>query len=209
MGRLLAERHGVGADPDPEGSLVNYAESPREGDWTMRSALVRLAQPEAMRASAVVELIRRLDSALHPLARALERHTVVCDRMISPGSVAEVDGEWQLRDPVTPAPDTRLADLARLHRADPVFADAVVGAYADAVSADVRPLTGEEQQALPLLRAAAAMDALADVLTSWAAAGFRNPPLEPVDRIGAAVFEALERLGVPRESGPPGRGRRP
>lgn len=203
MGRLLAARHEVGADPDPQLSLVNYAESPRGGDWTMRAALVRLAQPEAMRASAAVELIRRLDAALHPLTRALEQHTVRCDRMLSPAAMEEVDGVWELRDPADPAADTRLVDLARLHRIDPAFADGVAASYADVVT-----LSEEEHQALPLLQVAVAMDELGEVLATWASAGFREPPVEPVDRIGAEVFAALERLGVPRESGPPRRGRR-
>jgi len=30
--------------------LVDYAESSRDGDWTLRSALVRFAQPEPTRA---------------------------------------------------------------------------------------------------------------------------------------------------------------
>lgn len=53
--------------------LLAYAEAPRQGDWSLRSALVRYAQPEPQRASAVLELIRRTDGALHPHARRLER----------------------------------------------------------------------------------------------------------------------------------------
>lgn len=41
-----------------------YAEVPRDGDWTLRSALVRFAQPEPVRAGAVLELVRRTDGAL-------------------------------------------------------------------------------------------------------------------------------------------------
>ena len=125
MGRLLAARHEVGADPEPLHSLVNYAESARAGDWTMRAALVRLAQPDAMRASATVELIRRLDAALHPFTRALEQHTVRCDRLLSPAAIEHVSGEWELGEPAESAADTRVSDLARLHRIDPVFADSV------------------------------------------------------------------------------------
>lgn len=74
-GRQLGERHAHDEVADDDPSLLNYAESPRAGDWTLRSALVRLAQPEPVRAGAVLELVRRLDAALQSVrdaARAVE-----------------------------------------------------------------------------------------------------------------------------------------
>ena len=41
-----------------------YADVARDGDWTLRSALVRFAQPEPVRAGVVLELVRRTDGAL-------------------------------------------------------------------------------------------------------------------------------------------------
>ncbi len=60
------------SDDDPL-ALLEYAERPRLGDWSLRSALVRYAQPEPRRASAVLELVRRTDGALKPFLRLVER----------------------------------------------------------------------------------------------------------------------------------------
>lgn len=60
----LAELHRSGDAPDGR-RIIDYAEAERVGGWTLRSALVRFAQPEPVRASAVLELVRRTDGALH------------------------------------------------------------------------------------------------------------------------------------------------
>ena len=65
LGRLLAERHASSVDagpvhPAPEQSVLNYAESARVGDWSMRSALVRFAQPEPVRAGELLEQVALL-----------------------------------------------------------------------------------------------------------------------------------------------------
>ena len=44
--------------------LVDFAERPRTRDWSLRSALVRYAQPEPQRVNDVLELVRRVDAAL-------------------------------------------------------------------------------------------------------------------------------------------------
>ena len=207
-GRLLAERHlGVAAaDPEPAGSLVNYAESSRAGDWSLRSALVRLAQPEPARVAGVLELVRRLDAVLHHLARPLERHTVVCDRSLTLGAITEEASGWQLADPGEPYPDTRVAELVRLATAAGPDGDQVLDAYLGEVD-----LAIEEQQALPLLAVAAEFDGLADQLAAWAPTAPAAPPVEEVDRVCAGVLAHLDALGVPREEGPPpgARGGRP
>jgi len=118
---------------DDDRSLLGFADAPRDQDWTLRSALVRFAQPEPTRAGAVLELVRRTDGAL--------KH----------------------------ADEARTAELA------PVVAE---------------------------------LGALADVLVAWAITRDGPPPVDAVERHGAAVHEALEALGVPREQGPPPRGRR-
>lgn len=52
---------------------LGYAERPRVGQWSLRSALVRYAQPEPARAGAVLELVRRTDAALEPWRERIEQ----------------------------------------------------------------------------------------------------------------------------------------
>ena len=195
-GRRLAERHAEGsAPPVPEVSLVNYAESPRAGDWTLRSAMTRLAQPEPLLVDTIAPLVRRLDAVLHYVARPLEKTTVTCDRALS---LATVDDE-----PVDPYPDTRVADLARL--ADEAGADG--GAVIDGYAA-IAPLGEAETSALPLLGVALAVDRLADALVEWALVAPAPAPVELVTATCASVQARLDDLGVPVEDGPPPRGGR-
>lgn len=199
-GRLLAERH-LGApsvDPEPAGSLVNYAESSRAGDWSLRSALVRLAQPEPARVAGVLELVRRLDAVLHQLARPLERHTVVCDRSLTLDAASETPSGWELAEPADPYPDTRVADLVRLASSAGPEGDQVVDAYVAEVE-----LAPEEQHGLALLSVAVQFDRLANVLVEWAPTAPAPPPVEAVDQVCADVLARLDALGVPKEEGPP------
>ena len=53
--------------------VVDFAERSRVGDWSLRSALVRYAEGQPERVSRLLESVRRLDAALHPHARDLER----------------------------------------------------------------------------------------------------------------------------------------
>jgi hypothetical protein len=193
LGRLLADRHAAPAEPQPQHSLLNYAESSRVGDWTMRSALVRFAQPEPLRASSLLELVRRLDTVLQHVARPLERHTVRCDREL---------GESFTADPIAPYPDTRTVDLARLERAVPDGFATILGSYAA-----VSELDQEEHGALPLLGLALQLDDLAATLTRWANDVAEGPPVAAVDEICAGVRSRMDDLGVPSETRPPGRGR--
>lgn len=137
-------------DPSAPGRLVDYAESPRVDDWTLRSALVRLAQPEPVRAGAVLELIRRTDAALAPHRRRLER--------------------------------------------DEVTTNTAVEAVGD-----------EDPDLVALLRPAVVLDALADVLTAWAAERSGPPPVAEVDRACSTAFELLEAAGAPADGGRRGR----
>ncbi|MDZ7673530.1 MAG: hypothetical protein U5K30_00430 [Acidimicrobiales bacterium] len=56
--------------------LVDFAETTRVGDWTLRSSLVRYAQRSPVAASAVLEVLRRTDGALAPYARQLQTTTI-------------------------------------------------------------------------------------------------------------------------------------
>jgi hypothetical protein len=60
-------------EPPELARVVEFAERPRAGDWSLRSALVRYAQSEPQRVSQVLELVRRVDAALHPHAKLLAK----------------------------------------------------------------------------------------------------------------------------------------
>jgi hypothetical protein len=51
--------------------LVDVSECSRVDDWSLRSALVRYAQPQPGRSSAVLAHVRRIEAVLHPQAKLL------------------------------------------------------------------------------------------------------------------------------------------
>jgi hypothetical protein len=53
--------------------LVDFAERPRVDDWSLRSALVRYAQPEPQRVSDLLDVSRRVEWALSENGSAIER----------------------------------------------------------------------------------------------------------------------------------------
>ena len=195
-GQALAARHRATgpAEPDPAVSVLNYAEMGRTGDWSLRSAMVRLALPEPMIVVEVANHIRRLDTVLHHVATPLAKQTVSCDRAISLGTV---DGE-----PIDPYPDTRIADVARLAASAGPVGDVVVESYVGEVE-----LTQEERVALPLVGVALQLDSLAELLADWAITAPATPPVADVRAAAAAVKARMDELGVPVEDGGPPRGR--
>lgn len=60
-------------EPPELARLVDLSEWPRHQGWSLRAALVRYAQPQPVRAAAVLELVRRIDAVLHGQRRVLER----------------------------------------------------------------------------------------------------------------------------------------
>ena len=54
-------------EPPELAALVAYAERSRVGDWSLRSALCRYAQPQPVRVSEVLELVRRIELPVHKL----------------------------------------------------------------------------------------------------------------------------------------------
>ncbi len=60
-------------EPPELARLLDFAERPRVGDWSLRSALTRYAQPQPQRVSDVLELVRWLEFALRPQLKAVER----------------------------------------------------------------------------------------------------------------------------------------
>jgi hypothetical protein len=186
LGRRLARDHAesdVGFDPAD--SLLNFAESARAGGWSLRSSLVRLAQPEPEIVGSLLEVVRRLDAPLQHISRQLQRHIV--------GSEAP-----------SGSPDVRTADLARLV-AEGAAADQLIAGYHE-----VAPLDDEERLAVPLLALAVEFDHLADVLAAWATDADDEPPKRQVEETSDRVRRRMDELGVPEErwDGPPGRGSR-
>lgn len=203
-GRLLAERHRNAVEADTAESLLNVAESARIDDWTLRSALVRFAQPEPTRAGAVLELVRRSSAALQSSAAAIERHVVNCVPTLSIDDLASTGDRWELEESSDPHPDGRVFDIARLCASSPEEANAILAAYRSDVDVELEP---EEEAVLPLLPAVLALDHLADSLAAWAVEANEPPPLAVVDETCRSVFELMEELGTPAED--PAERRRP
>ena len=63
---------GDGPIPDP-GQLADLSERPRTERWSLRAALVRYAQPEPERAGSVLEVVRRIEAALHTQLKRIEK----------------------------------------------------------------------------------------------------------------------------------------
>ncbi|MEM9520193.1 MAG: hypothetical protein AAGA37_12785 [Actinomycetota bacterium] len=195
-GRHLADRHRqTPTAPHLPDSLLNYAEVAREGDWTLRSALVRLAQSQPQLVADLLTLVRRLDAVLHHVARPLAAQTVMCDRAIT----LETSG----REPSSPYPDTRCADVARLAYRAGADGHVVIDAYVE-----VTDLTGEERMAIPLLGVAVLFDELAERLVAWALVAPASAPVEDVRAVITAGQQRLDELGVPVEDRPQHRGGR-
>ncbi len=53
-------------EPPELAQLVAFSERPRVGDWSLRSALTRYAQPQPQRVSLVLDSVRRIELALQP-----------------------------------------------------------------------------------------------------------------------------------------------
>ena len=81
--------------------VVDFAERSRVGDWSLRSALVRYAEGQPERVSQVLEQVRRLDAALHPYAKLLEKRGAE--------RVALLEGGGDV-----PADDVHLIELLRV-----------------------------------------------------------------------------------------------
>ena len=104
-----------------------------------------------------------------------------------------------------PYPDVRTADIARAAEIEGHPLAEVVDGYER--EAD-EPLSPEERAALQLLPIAVQFERLAGLLVDWAAAGPADRPVDAFDRACADIESELDRLDVPRESGPPPRGAR-
>jgi hypothetical protein len=59
--------------PPELANLVDFSERPRTGDWSLRAALCRYAQPQPARVSRVLDSVRRIEWALQSQRGVLEK----------------------------------------------------------------------------------------------------------------------------------------
>ena len=78
-------------EPPELARVVAFAERPRTGDWSLRSALCRYAQPHPGRVSTVLDLVRRIEFALHPQAARLDREGPALWASLEAGEAARTD----------------------------------------------------------------------------------------------------------------------
>jgi len=96
------------AEPTTLAQVLDLAERPRADSWSLRAALTRYGQPQPERASAILELVRRAESALRPHAKRLQRDGAEL------WSVALADGPPADGDDVLVGVLRGMADLDRL-----------------------------------------------------------------------------------------------
>lgn len=72
-------------EPPELARLVDFAERPRVGGWSLRSALVRYAEGQPVRVSRLLELVRRIEAAVHAHGKALARDGPVLWPAVSDG----------------------------------------------------------------------------------------------------------------------------
>ena len=60
-------------EPPELARLLDFAERPRVQDWSLRAALTRDAQSRPQRVGALLELVRRIEFAVRPHLKAIER----------------------------------------------------------------------------------------------------------------------------------------
>jgi hypothetical protein len=60
-------------EPPDLARLVDFSERARTDDWSLRSALVRYAQPQPQRVNDILDLVRRVEWALGKQSKRVER----------------------------------------------------------------------------------------------------------------------------------------
>ena len=63
----------VEIQPPELAQLVDFSERSRVDDWSLRSALVRYAQPQPERVNDILDLVRRIEFALHAYQKTIEQ----------------------------------------------------------------------------------------------------------------------------------------
>lgn len=91
--------------------LIDFAERPREGEWSLRSALVRYAQPRAEQVSGLLDLVRRIDFALSPNSK-VPKSKVPNSKVVERTGPA-LSGALQSDDAPRPEPEATVVGLLR------------------------------------------------------------------------------------------------
>ena len=86
----------VELSPPELAHLVEFSERPRTHDWSLRSALVRYAQPQPARVEAVLDLTRRLEFAIGKHNKVLAKQGEEVWSAIKSGA----DGDDSIKDVV-------------------------------------------------------------------------------------------------------------
>jgi hypothetical protein len=132
----------VTADVDPPelAALLDYAERPRTDDWSLRAALTRYAQGQPQRVGDLLELVRRIDFAVRPHLKAVERDGPTYWQAVQSGGR---DGDLAVALLRAMAEIDRLGDVLATWASDPRSAprpDAAVDAVIAEVSAGLERL---------------------------------------------------------------------
>jgi hypothetical protein len=118
-------------------ALVDLAEHPRVGDWSLRSALTRYAQPEPQRVSDLLDLVRRIEAVIGATQKSIEADgpnvwAQLQEALASPRQATGLVGLLE-----TMVEIDRLGDLLATWAVDPSVTDRPNEEF-DAVVADVR-----------------------------------------------------------------------
>jgi hypothetical protein len=70
---LRSDPVAVEIEPAELARLIDFAERPRVDDWSLRAALTRYAQPQPQRVGDLLELVRRIEFAIRPRLKSIER----------------------------------------------------------------------------------------------------------------------------------------
>jgi hypothetical protein len=76
-------------EPRQLARLLDFAERPRDHDWSLRAALCRYAQPQPVRVGTVLDLVRRIEFALKPHAKTVARAGAAHWRAVETGDTPD------------------------------------------------------------------------------------------------------------------------
>jgi hypothetical protein len=80
----------VEVEPPGLARLVDFAERPRLEDWSLRSSLVRYAQPEPARVARLLDVVRRADAAMASNRKLFEKQGAAVWAAIVDGAPTDV-----------------------------------------------------------------------------------------------------------------------
>ena len=130
-------------EPPELARLIDFAERSRAGDWSLRSGLVRYAQPEPERVNQILEHVRRVDAALHAQSKVIQRDGRDLWAAVQAGSGGSSSA---------PAETIELLQVtAQLDRLGDIVADWAVNPSAEPPSAEIDVITDDVARRLDAL----------------------------------------------------------